>query len=72
MRFRGVGALVAIALFFAHMLTMWKGRDIGSIQLLTIRALFQFGAALAIFLKIAVFGNGLPPHSVKFNREKVE
>jgi hypothetical protein len=39
-------------------------------QLPTIGALFQYGVALAIFPKIAVFGNGLPPHSAKLNREK--
>jgi hypothetical protein len=41
-------------------------------QLLTIGALFQYGVTRAIFLKIAVFWNGLPPHSVKLNREKTE
>jgi hypothetical protein len=42
------------------------------VQSPTIGALFQYGVALAIFLKIAVFGNGLPPHSIRFNREKAE
>jgi hypothetical protein len=63
---------LSLALFFAHILIMWKGREIGLMQSLTIGALFQYGVALAIFLKIAVFGNGLPPHSVKINREKGE
>jgi hypothetical protein len=63
---------LSFALFFAHMLTMSKGREIGLIQLLTIGALFQYGVALTIFLKIAVFGNDLPPQSVKLNREKGE
>jgi hypothetical protein len=63
---------LSLALFFAHMLTMWKGREIESMQLLTIGGLFQYGVALAIFLKIAVFGNGLPLPSVKLNREKAE
>jgi hypothetical protein len=63
---------LSLALFFAHMLTMWKGREIESMQLLTIGAFFQYGVALAIFLKIAVLGNGLRPHSVKLNRGKAE
>jgi hypothetical protein len=43
---------------------MWKGREIGSMQLLTIGTLLQYGVALAIFFKIVVFGNSLPSHSV--------
>jgi hypothetical protein len=59
-------------LSLAHPLTMWKGRKIGSMQLLTTGARLQYGVTLAIFLKIAVFGNELASHVVKLNRERAD
>jgi hypothetical protein len=49
---------LSLALFFAHMFT--------------IEAVLQYGVGLVIFLKIAMFRNGVSPHSVKLNREKGE
>jgi hypothetical protein len=59
-------------LFFAHMVAMWKGRAIGSMQLLTIGTLLQYGVAFVVFLKIAVFWNDLPPQSVKLNKQMAD
>jgi hypothetical protein len=71
-KFSRVLTWLSLALFFAHTFAMGKGRKIQSMTLLTIGALFQYDTAFAIFLKIAVFRNDLPKHSVKLSREKAD